>query len=211
MVTGCGRSGTKYLSKIFRLAGYDIAHEKLGRDGIVSASLVPDTNKVPWGPSFREVPEMPIVHQVREPLATIASTTTGHPKSWLFMQKHTSMKQDDSTLLKAMKFWYEWNLMAEEKACFTYRIEDIEEVFPRLLATGGFPTTNYDKDIFKVVSKKVNSRPHKTYTWEDLEKEDKKLASKIMLLAERYGYEVKNYGIQTKGNKGQRRPKDSKT
>jgi len=82
VIIGCARSGTKYISSLFNKVGYDVGHEKLGKDGIASWGLVPDSGKVPYGPSFSELRgrDMTVIHQVREPLAAIASieTLAGH-------------------------------------------------------------------------------------------------------------------------------------
>lgn len=36
LITGCGRSGTKYIARLLSAAGLDIGHETMGKDGIAS-------------------------------------------------------------------------------------------------------------------------------------------------------------------------------
>ncbi|MEL7422698.1 MAG: hypothetical protein AAFN81_06895, partial [Bacteroidota bacterium] len=87
MIIGCGRSGTTYTSKLFKSFGYEVGHERLGKNGISSWMLVSDQTQVPIGPSFKDLRslELPIVHQVRHPIKAISSLqATGHI-SWKFL------------------------------------------------------------------------------------------------------------------------------
>ncbi|MEO0878065.1 MAG: hypothetical protein AAFY48_25970, partial [Bacteroidota bacterium] len=93
----------------------------------------------------------------------------------------------DFAVLRGMKYWYYWNQLAEERASFTYRVENLDEVLPDLLRIGGFPTQfiqNHD------VAKTTNTRPHSGLGWEDLRKEDEGLTKKIIEMAVRYGYQA---------------------
>ena len=86
-----------------------------------------------------------------------------------------------------MKYYYYWNKLAEKKAQYTYRIENIENELQKILDIGKF-NIKVDKNLIKKVSKDVNKREHTKLTWKDLEKEDKDLTNKIRLLAKHYGY-----------------------
>lgn len=190
MILGCGRSGTTYTSKLFKSYGYSVGHERLGKHGISSWLLVSDKKEVFLGPSYYQLSELdlPSVHQVRHPVKTIASCqSTGH-QSWEFLSDEISIDLNkDSKILRGMKYWLYWNLKAEERAIYTYRVENLEESFPKLLEIGGFST---NQKVQKIVSKKTNTRPHSSLEWKDLIKEDENLTNKIKKLALRYGYEI---------------------
>jgi hypothetical protein len=199
MIIGCGRSGTRFINELFEANGLHIGHEQMGKDGIVSWTLVPDTDKrawmpsIPkgklWVPSFKELAplNLPIVHQVRHPLEVVSSMQTAKRRDWWFISRFLDIEKRDSPVLKNMKYWYHWNRMAETKASHTYRIEDIENEFDHLCHIAGFPI----RSQFNFgVQKNVNARKHVDVTWDDLRDEDKELARSIRELAGRYGYDT---------------------
>ena len=47
VVTGCPRSGTLYTAKLLQAVGFDVRHEALGKDGIVSWYVVPNSPDPP--------------------------------------------------------------------------------------------------------------------------------------------------------------------
>ena len=189
MIIGCGRSGTTYTSKLFNSLGYKVGHERLERNGISSWLLVSNQQKVFIGPSFEELKSLnlPVVHQVRHPLKAISSfQATGH-QSWQFLAYEIPINyEEDSKVLKGMKYWYYWNLMAEEKSSFTYQVENLDDVFPELLKAGQF-TAVVDKR--NEVAKTTNTRSHIGLSWRDLRREDPVLTDKIIVLAKKYGYQ----------------------
>jgi hypothetical protein len=191
-VIGCGRSGTKYFSILMEKIGLDVGHEKLGKHGISSWCLVPDSDLSIFGPSFSELKylNMPIVHQIRNPLNTISSSLTFMDYSWNFIQHFIPISRYDSTLLKSMKYWYYWNLMARKKACYSYRIENIKNEIDGLMDIGDFShIIPVNENTIAETSKRINSRPHRSLSWEEIENEDDSLTSKIYKLAVRFGYD----------------------
>jgi hypothetical protein len=139
IIIGCGRSGTTYTSKKLKSLGIDIGHERLKRDGISSWHLVSDQIEVPIETNFEQVRKLnlPFVHQVREPLQAISSMQAIGWISYKFLSNEISIDfENDSKILKAMKYWYYWNLKAETKAVFTYQIEEFSQNLPELLEIG---------------------------------------------------------------------------
>lgn len=189
-ITGCARSGTAYTSKLFKSYGYSIGHESLERHGISSWCLVPATSARCWGPSSRELNGLgiPLVHQVRHPIDVIASVSTAGEYSWKFIEKFIPIKSNDSILLKCMKYWYHWNVLAESQAEFTYRVDAMEAALPRLFQLGGFDASRLDSSIVRSFPKDVNRRDHPCVTRADLESEDSKLVKQILELATHYGF-----------------------
>jgi hypothetical protein len=164
VIIGCGRSGTKFISKHLGLG-----HEKLEDSGLACWQSVVDGN------GFYDIqPGDFILHQVRHPLDVISSChTILMQSSWELIHRHIdSVDEEDSLLSKCMNYWYHWNLMAEKRALATYRVED----------------------VFSEVSHSTNTRKeweaYNRIEWIDLKREDRKLCKAIRKLAKRYGYDV---------------------
>jgi hypothetical protein len=182
MITGVGRSGTKYIQTILNRIGMNVGHEKWAEDmdGIVS-----------WKFSQRPYDTTTIVHQVRDPLACISSLTTIMQSSILYMYKYIKRPLTTNKLEICMYLWLKWNQYIENnlKPDYTMRIEDIDK------AIYGFFTTidyQYNEMIVKRVlantPKNVHSRSHESFTWADLFTANEKLAAGIKDYAEVKGY-----------------------
>jgi hypothetical protein len=129
LVTGCGRSGTKYTSFVLRRLGLDVPHERLGRDGVSAWTLAGPPADRPYGP--RDVLRFEhVFHQVRHPLDAIASITTFGEDSWRYICAHTACAPDEPMLLRSARYWLAWNELVEPIATWRYRIESLPDVFP---------------------------------------------------------------------------------
>jgi hypothetical protein len=124
LITGCGRSGTKYITFALQRLGLDVRHERMGRDGIASWYMAVDASHSPFGPTRRGTDFRHVFHQVRHPLAVIASAVTLKEESWRFVCEHAPIEIDEPPTLRAAKYWYYWNLEAERIAHWRYRVED---------------------------------------------------------------------------------------
>jgi hypothetical protein len=129
LITGCGRSGTKYIALLMRRLGLDVRHEELGVDGVASWYMAVDTNEVPFGPALRGCEFEHIHHQLRHPLAVIASASTFKRQTWEFICAHIPVSLREPLPLRCAKYWYYWNLEAEKVAHWRYRVEDLSTVF----------------------------------------------------------------------------------
>jgi hypothetical protein len=85
-----------------------------------------------------------------------------------------------------MKYWLTWNIYAEKVAKLTYRIENIDAVWPEIKELVGL---SGDLEI-PDVPRDANTRRgmYEPVTWEMLAAEDKALYSKILGKAWVYGY-----------------------
>jgi len=186
LITGCGRSGTKYMAECLRLAGLDVGHERMGRDGAVSSIWCAPH---PPYPKYHQQGLRPqfdvILHQVREPLATIASCTTGSDESWRFNQIWVPIKAEWPPVKRAAHYWYWWNKRAEAQAKATYRIENLRAQWPVIMALIGHDA-DYTGDE---VSKRTNSRKHMSLTWERLSIHAPAIVKRVWTMSQRYGYE----------------------
>lgn len=195
LITGCARSGTAFVARFFKLQGYDLAHEREGSFGIVSWTMATDTTTTPWGPGSHGYIFAHTFHQVRDPLKTIASVSNEPIASWLYIQQFIpEISLGDPPLVNAAKYWYYWNLMAEAKAEWTYKIED----FPDLIGEMGRRLEiSLDPYILKLLPTSLNTRRYKnSCSWKDLrELLDEDLFYHIVEMAIRYGYSVEEENL----------------
>lgn len=190
LITGCGRSGTKYMATVLQTIGLDVGHERLGRDGAVSGIWTVESDSYP---SFHQQGPRPhfdlVLHQVRHPLPTIGSVTTGSPESWEFNCRFIPATLKEPLLIRCAKYWLYWNRIAQEQATFTYRIENLKKVWiglMRLLRT----EASYDQIIH--LSRSMNTREHPEVTWDVLEKNvPRPLVDEVKALGRSYGYAIR--------------------
>lgn len=194
LITGCARSGTTYITEVLKQAGLQVEHEFLAKDGCVSWLMAVDSDYAPWGPPDNGIYFEHIFHQVRHPLLVISSVYTTEPKqSWDFICKHIpEIHSKDDHVVKCAKYWYYWNLRAEEKAEWTYQVEEIETILSHMSKRLKFPLS---RELLKRIPKTSNHRGayvHK-FTWADLHVMlPPDLLSKIQTLAVKYGYSIED-------------------
>lgn len=192
LVTGCARSGTRYTAFILRDCGLDIGHEWVYPQGLTSWLMAADCSECPWGadPSANYTFKH-IFHQVRDPMKVIASVYINEPpESWDFICRHLpEIEETDSHLVKCAKYWYYWNLMAEKKAEYTYRVEDIEKAL-RVMSFR-MKRDLIPKDL-GAYNKNINTRETPPdLTWATLEESlPYPLFYDLQMMALRYGYSI---------------------
>lgn len=198
LITGCGRSGTTFISRLLTTAGLDFRHHNIGDDGGADWCLAVDGDvELPWGDPGRRSSDFVFdvtLHQVRDPLAVIGSFGTATQESWEYIYRFTSARPEDSTLRRSMIYWLEWNRLAEQKAAHTYRIEDLAQpiVWKSFCGWIDHPElVDRADELFGAVETTANSRRAKydAIRWDDLEREDRALASSIRRASIEYGYD----------------------
>ncbi|MEJ2171778.1 MAG: hypothetical protein P8X59_03260 [Woeseiaceae bacterium] len=212
LITGCGRSGTSYMAKVLQAYGIGAGNERIGAEGVVGWQFAFDTSvryvkgrhvKIwlirPDQYSFRR-----IFHQVREPVKVISSCHTIMAKNWRYIRRHIPIEPEDSLTMKCMKYWYYWNQAAQQRAEYTYRIEDLDQTLNRLLRDIGHPELCDRDDVIGAIARNTNTRKDKKsiggrsyrqLTLADLQAEDEQLTAKIIDLAGEYGYDVSQYAV----------------
>lgn len=197
LVTGCGRSGTTYMTEFLQKSGLRVFHERMGEDGCVSWMTGADADWAPVGPLAKNFEFKHIFHQVRHPLKVIQSYYNSKPGvTWEWIcSVIPEITMEDSVITRCAKYWYYWNLMVEEKAEWTYCIENFDKQYQEMGERLGL---EFDEEILKSIPTTVNTRQqedHVQITWKFLKENiDRKLYNKIRRLATRYGY---------KNNKGE--------
>ena len=197
LITGCGRSGTTYVSKLLCEAGLDLLHHDVGPDGSVDWCLAVTSDvPLPWGKKGRSSGDYVfdrVLHQLRAPLAVISSSMTIKDRSWDYISNFTSINPEDSAIKKSMLYWLEWNRLAEAKADFTYRVEQIDEspTWNALCSVLERPElVEQHEFLIQAIASDTNTRrdDYAPLTWDDLRNEDEALTVKIAELADHYGY-----------------------
>ncbi|MEX1012370.1 MAG: hypothetical protein WD595_02375 [Waddliaceae bacterium] len=190
MITGCARSGTTFITKFLKLNQLNVGHERDGLFGVVSWTMAGDAFNTPWGPGANLYRFQHIFHQVRHPLKTIASAGNEPLASWKYIMTFVpEINLNDPKIVKGAKYWYYWNLLAEEKAEWTYRIEDIENQIDEMAAR---LEIQLDPLILEEIPTNTNTRRYlDVYTWDDLrDAVDEDLFYNIVEMANRYGYDI---------------------
>jgi hypothetical protein len=137
LVIGCGRSGTRYASKVFRAVGLDVGHEEDGRDGRIDWKCVHSPPEVFGGYSL-------VLHQVRHPLRVIESFHSASKGSWGWVARADPGIVSRPLLRSCARYWVRWNLAAEEEADWTYKVEDLIGVLPRIMESCGLDPSFVD-------------------------------------------------------------------
>lgn len=210
LIIGCGRSGTYYISQLLTKAGLKMSDENY-RDreeinGISSWWLTVDPTNPPSPPTnnfFYLPPGANIVfkhtfHQVRHPLDVISSwyyNNINYENIWGYICRHIpEIKQDEPLLVKCAKYWYYWNIKAEKRAEWTYRVEDIDTLLDEIENRLELKTP-LDKKALSSVSRKTNVyKPIvQKIKWSDLKKTlCKEDFNKLQALADKYGYSIQD-------------------
>jgi len=189
LVVGCGRSGTRYASKVLRLAGLDVGHERDGRHGRVDWRCVAD-------PSAAGRYGL-VLHQVRHPLRVIESFHTAGKVSWGLIAKADPDIVVGPLLRDCVRYWVRWNQAAERMAARTYRVEDMASELPSILAACGMgPGADLSKAL-SVCTSDHTRRGHPKHgarlpsiTMADVMSDAGDDVVPLLRLARRYGYEL---------------------
>lgn len=192
LITGCGRAGTTFIATLLQKSGYAIGHECMADGGIVSWSMC--VNRVGCGViDICEDTFEHVFHQVRHPLDVMTSWYTNWPDTnielWKIVRGYLpEIDPSDSPIVHCAKYWYYWNLLAEEKAEWRYQLEQIGWRLPEFTSRSGL---KIDFQTFQQISTKTNRYAHigKRLRWIDLQRElPPDLFLKIQLKAIEYGY-----------------------
>lgn len=194
LIIGCARSGTTFTTLFLRNAGLAMGHEQMGLEGCVSMWMVFE------GPGLGRPPHAKfqhIFHQVRNPLDVITSCYVNYETTnrlmcitlWDYIYKHVpEIQKDDPHLVKCAKYWYYWNLKAEELSEWRFRVEELEYLiadFESRLQVQFLP------EVMRGLHHQINTGLPEEYkiTWYDLKGSlSDDLFLKIQNMAERYGY-----------------------
>jgi len=185
LVTGCGRSGTKYTSTVLRSCGLDMPHEAIGKDGAVSSvwaiDLKAEQYYAPHSCGSRSLFNT-VLHQVREPLKAIASIITGSMGAIHWVDKHTPLHFEGDRIKWAAEYWLYWNQLCEDQAIITYKVENMSNRWNEIKSILGI-NVPFPKNI----PANINTRIHANISWKYLSRYSG-LIEELKETAHRYGY-----------------------
>jgi hypothetical protein len=203
LVTGCGRSGTNYTSVLLNACGVLCGHE---------AVFYPTTTTPQWGSwqaeaSWLAVPhlgtlskELPIYHQVRNPLEVLRSflgfkffsapfDDAGHGPYLRAIQKHDpAIFSFADPLHRAMMYWIRWNQAAEAHSCMTYRVEDLDARSLEQLCGEGLDPEKVAHALASTSRRSNGRKRDENLGWSNIPQSA--LGTQLRDMAERYGYAV---------------------
>jgi hypothetical protein len=187
---GHPRTGTGYTAKLLQSWGLDVGHEKMGEDGTVDWSLA--AGKSLWQDvDIKDFDWKHIVYCVRDPKATIPSLvyTEDNKEVSMNFRKENGVIVSANPIVTAINSITKWDrLISQLEPEITYRIEDDGQVLFEHLKSMGVGVEWSDR----VLGKKQNGRPHKT--WQEMISEFGELPvkSKIKInqYCRKYGYRL---------------------
>jgi len=177
--------------------GLDVPHEAVGLDGVVDWSFASrsDETGIPVSLKYRDSFD-PILHQVRDPLKVMRSVFTLSKQTWTFICRNSRTEEFADPIRRAAEYWYYWNLQAQQKAQWTYRIEALPEVWPEFCSRIDIPN---DASVLQEIPTDINarSRPadklyerYRAITWKHVHEHAPEMLPKIIELATEYGYDM---------------------
>lgn len=189
LITGHPRSGTMYMSELFRAMGYDVGHEEVGADGISCAQWTLDGIPCNKTGEFREDYKFDYtLNVVRDPLKVIASTYHTIRDPALYAATHSDPLdiEEEDWLSLVVRTVCEWNARADlcaRHVCVENAPSALEHFFheytQRWEAKGALP------------SPKTNSREHPDLTGEFIRKNvSREIWRQLEDHAYRYGYRL---------------------
>lgn len=206
LITGIGRSGTGYMSKLLTAAGLPCGHEKLYHErsehptAWLDAQAEASWFAVPWigYERTRHYPDLLAVHLVRNPMAWLSSwvLTTWAPRKrrgvvTKYLERATGFAWGDfaeqDVIHAAMSLWINWNRRAARQCNWTRCVERITATsLTNMLEWADVPTDRVEQALARVPTN-VNARKHGVIGWDQCE--SKPCADAFAELAREYGYD----------------------
>lgn len=206
LITGAQRSGTRYLATVLRRAGVDATHE--GNSSDERGWPQHDPRRGPradvdvdvcwhaacWLGSDK-LSSTFVVHLVRDPLASIASSMTRQtfwrprPSGRWAISQMPEIGEGQSNIERCALYWRYWNSMVERYAHARFRVEDTcSECLAELFCSAGVAhDCGRLAEAIEATSKYVNTNPGRgrTIDWQQIPEPPRQA---VREMAQRYGY-----------------------
>jgi hypothetical protein len=183
IVIGCPRSGTTFMKRLLSDLGMSVGHGSFYPDGTVDWEIV---HVFP----AMDLSGFEVLHQVRHPLKAISSIHTHREECRKRFRRYIDVEgAKPCSLEEDMVFWVKWNELCEKYANWRYRVEDINsggEVYQELCRR----CCVKPRKVKLLSEHYVNTRHPEQYGMKALRSASKKWSSRVVCLAEKYGYTI---------------------
>lgn len=175
LILACPCSGTKFTKGFLRQLGLDFGFEVIRENGGIGWMYVAEKDFTVFGKYFPKTNFEDfdfIFHQVRNPLEVVRTMAVETHPVWEYIEGIIGKCKAKDKLEKHLWFWTKWNVLCEEKAQLTYRVESLPIIVNnRHLKTN----TNTKRHRMKLLPKP---------TWEEV----RAVYPEAFNLAQKYGY-----------------------
>lgn len=206
LITGNGRSGTQWFSRVLAKVGVDCPHEHCGTHGTVSWYFFTDSDWHPYNKSYgrdrivhtgerrSDFEFLHTVHLTRDPLKTIGSLC-----SVMSLTNHKYVSENSNgvypeeiyllrrPLLRAMHMAYTVWTAVDRIAERRVKIENVGSEWPALMKMVGMDP-EIPMPVLAPMHKSSGIYKAFVITYADMEHHDALLTHKIAKLAARFGY-----------------------
>lgn len=189
LITGCGRSGTKWMADCLQAAGVDCGHEIVWNerynrylDWIAESSAY----AAPYTRAFKDtlMKEVYTVHLVRHPLHMIESAVwrggvlkrSKYAARWI-----PELERFRDKVKQAAYYWVAWNKLVYSQEWI--RVEDVNEGIVRDLAARVSLEPDYLPSLPEPSNVSDRSRERRMVGWNQVD-----MVPDLMRLATQYGY-----------------------
>lgn len=204
VVTGAQRSGTRYLATVLARAGLDATHEGNSpgqgwrdHDPRNGPRLDVDVDVCwhsAWWLDQPELTEATVVHLVRHPLASIASSVTRRtfwrprPSGKWAIERMPHLAEG-SNIERCAVYWHDWNALIEGRAHQRVRVEDLTtDVLSNILDAAGIDHSRAalaDAADATPTDTNTNATRRREVSWADI---PEPVRSRVQTMGRRYGY-----------------------
>jgi hypothetical protein len=177
VITGAGRSGTRFVAELLRACGIRAGHEDWW-NWLGNRSLRLDGD-VSWLAAWNvEGFHGPVLNQLRDPIRVIGS----------YAQAHRRKGYDGDPIEYALRVTVERMRKAAEVSHWSWRVEDMDvPLLAEICRRVGFPdAAKHAETAIAMVPAGMGSHPKEPLAWDDLPKSS--LKNEAQEIARHYGY-----------------------
>jgi|SRR5210317_1122525 len=197
IILSCSRSGSTFSQKLIssNIKDIEFGHEKIQLNGGIGWKIgLTDKMSIKNENFWLSLDSHIILHQVRNPLKVFPTIYTHTPRVVAEIKRNLNIKSK-TRLEFAMKYWLKWNRICQEKAEWTYKVEDLSNDSPILKKLMDYVGFNSSSSII-IPKSNTNTRlglvNKKDISLDNMYDIDTKLTEEIIEFAQCLGYDLCN-------------------
>lgn len=213
VITGCGRSGTMYMTKVFNVLGFKVGHEGFFKNGI-SSWFIAEKSHADYVKNLLKGHKVTYIHIIRNPIDVINSMyrceLLKNRTALDFVRDYYDVfKNARRNIHTVIRWWMFWNmeiinnfpisitLPIEQlqypdsvfQFCRTTGITYTPEIFQNIKKIGTSVHTLYGREKHSL-KKTYGEKVFKDFTFEELVSKGYKTAQLLRDFAFKFGYEL---------------------